>query len=58
MRLQYLGSASGTEKLEEAVSAYREALKELMKKAAFYYNLIVLENLDRVSALLAQRRKQ
>ena len=47
---------SGTEKLEEAVSAYNEALKEFRPEAAPYWHDITKKNLDRANALLAERR--
>jgi hypothetical protein len=47
---------SGTGKLEEAVAAHREALKEWTKEAAPYWHNIAQQNLDRANALLAQRR--
>jgi hypothetical protein len=48
---------SGTARLEQAVSAYREALKECTKEAAPYWHDIAHKNLDRANTLLAQRRK-
>jgi tetratricopeptide (TPR) repeat protein len=50
------GRESGTEKLEEAVLAYREALKEFTKEAAPYWHNFAQQNLDRTNTLLAQRR--
>jgi hypothetical protein len=49
---------SGTGKLEEAVAAYREALKEWTQAAAPYQHHMAQENFDRVNALLAERRNK
>jgi tetratricopeptide (TPR) repeat protein len=46
---------SGTATLEKAVEAYGEALKEFTKEAAPHWHRIARQNLDRVSALLAQQ---
>ena len=47
---------SGTEKLEEAVAAYREALKEWTREAAPRWHDIAQQNLTRCLALIEQRR--
>lgn len=49
---------SGTKKLEEAVAAFREALKEYTQEQAPHQHQIAQRNLDRAIAMLAQRRKQ
>jgi Tetratricopeptide repeat len=49
---------SGTGRLEEAVAAYRAALKEWTQAAAPYQHQIAQENFDRVNASLAQRRNK
>ncbi|MCL2384720.1 MAG: CNP1-like family protein, partial [Alphaproteobacteria bacterium] len=55
--LERLGEReSGTETLKKAVEAYGEALKEWTPEAAPYWHNIAQQNLDRVNALLAQRR--
>jgi hypothetical protein len=47
---------SGTEMLQKAVEAYREALKELTKEATPYQHKTAQKNLDLANALLAHRR--
>jgi len=47
----------GTERLEEAVAAYRAALEELTSAAAPQQHQIVQKNLDRANASLARRQK-
>ncbi len=55
--LERLGEReSGTEALQQAVEAFREALKEWTEKAVPYWHEIAQKNLDRASALLAERR--
>ena len=46
---------SGTVRLKEAVAAYREALKELTRENAPYYQNITQESLDRTLKLLEER---
>jgi tetratricopeptide (TPR) repeat protein len=54
--LQRLGARErGTERLEEAVAAYRDALEELTRENAPHYQDIAQENLDRVLGLLGKR---
>ncbi|MFD1704682.1 tetratricopeptide repeat protein [Methylopila henanensis] len=48
---------SGTGRLEEAVAAYRPALEEFTVADAPHYHTMASENLRRVEALLAERRK-
>jgi len=47
---------SGTETLQQAVAAFREALKELTEEAVPFGREIAQKNLDRANALLAERR--
>ena len=49
---------SGTAKLEEAVAAYREALKELTPGSNSYWHDIAQQNLTSCLALIEQRRKK
>lgn len=56
--LQRLGEReSGTAKLEEAVLAYREALKEWTPEVAPHWHDIAQRNLASCLAVLEQRRK-
>jgi hypothetical protein len=48
---------SGTGKLEEAVAADREALKEFTPAGAPYQHQIAQGNLDRANELLTRRRQ-
>jgi hypothetical protein len=50
------GATASARKLNEAVSAYREALKEWTETAAPHWHDIAQRNLARASALLAERR--
>jgi hypothetical protein len=43
--------------LTKAVDAFREALKEFDEERSPYYWQIAQKNLDKVLALIAQRRK-
>jgi hypothetical protein len=46
---------SGTARLDEAVAAYREALKEYTRENAPYYQGMAQVNLDRTLKLLEER---
>jgi hypothetical protein len=46
---------SGTARLDEAVLAYREALKEYTRENAPYYHDMAQSNLDRTLKLLEER---
>jgi hypothetical protein len=46
---------SGTETLQEAVAAYREALKELTPEQAPYYHQGASKNLQRALDLIEER---
>jgi hypothetical protein len=55
--LRVLGEReSRTESLQQAVAAYREALKVFTKEATPCWYNIAQQNLDRANALLVQRR--
>ena len=49
---------SGTARLEEAVSAYRAALQVFEQARAAYYIEVVKPNLERVQALIRERRAE
>lgn len=49
---------SGSARLDEAVGAYREALKEYTGDQARHNNDITKENLDRALILLEQRKRR
>jgi tetratricopeptide (TPR) repeat protein len=55
--LRQLGEReSSTETLQQAVEAFREALKEFTMEGAPYWHNLAQQNLERADTLLAQRR--
>ena len=58
MRYRRSASESGTARLNEAVAAYREALKEFTSERAPYYRDVAQKNLDAALKLLDERKRQ
>ena len=55
--LESLGEReSGTARLEEAVAAYRDALKEYTRERVPYYRDLTQKNLDEAKAALLRQR--